>query len=156
MMPTAMDAATMGQEGGLIVLMAVLTVVSFVAGRADRPRRRRAVRAVERAAARVIVADELRPGHEAAIRVAERRGREAAREACGCAESDRLLTEAHTEIADLRGQLDVLSKRHRRAQDLADRGGLVMARDLARVLNGQPLAERTPRAGRTGSTPEVA
>lgn len=129
--------------GGLLAL--ACCAMCYMHGRGDR-RRLRALRATWRAEVR----EELRPIHEAAVELAEQRGADRAREACGCASADRQIREARTETADLRGQFVILSHRLRRAQDLANQGGLVRADHLIRVLDGQPLGDRTD------STPEAA
>lgn len=145
--------------GGLLAL--ACCAMCYAHGRGDR-RRLRALRATWRAEVR----EELRPIHEAAVELAEQRGADRvreelraehqagvaeaeqlgvarAREVCGCASADRQIREARTETADLRGQFDILSRRLRRAQDLAGYGGLVRADQLMRVLDGQPLGDRT-------------
>lgn len=132
------------QITGLIILALGCTLAAFVVGRDDR-RRLSQLRAVWRAEVR----EELRARHETEVDLAERRGAARARETCGCAGADRQIREARDEITELRDQLDIANRRNRRAQDLAGRGGLILARDLSRVLAGQPLGDRTD------STPEA-
>ena len=127
---------------GLTILFVVLAVLGHVfaygIGRGD-ARRLRILRRVWRAE----VATELQARHEAELELAEKRGHDAAREECGCADADRQIADAGRQRDDLRDQLDVLSRRMRRVQDMADRGGLVMAKDLARVLGTSRIAAVT-------------
>lgn len=86
-----------------------VALAAYVTGVHDRRKHRRALRAVWRAE----VHEETRPAFNLALQIAEQRGAKRAREACNCATADRQIREARAEITDLRGQLDVLSRRLR-------------------------------------------